>query len=73
MKLMDGCAEAAARKDWNVFSAKGQPQWRRKVRIVAFSSEVESWSFDPDGALAPMEGMGDVESWEGKVHDAASC
>ena len=26
-----------------------------------------------DGALAPMDGMGDVESWEGNIHDAASC
>ena len=37
-KLMDGWAEAAVRKDRNVFSAKGQPQWRRKVRILGFSS-----------------------------------
>ena len=70
---MDGLAEAAARKDRNVFSAKGQPQWRRKVRIVAFSSEVGSRSLNTDGVLAPIEGMGDVESWEGKAHDAASC
>ena len=40
---------------------------------MAFSSEAGSWSFDTDGALAPMEGMGDVERWEGKAHDAASC
>ena len=70
---MDGWAEAAARRDRNVFSAKGHPQWRKKVRIVGFSSELGSWSFDVDGALAPMEGMGDAESWEGNIHDAASC
>ena len=70
---MDGWAEAAARRDRKVFSAKGHPQWRRKVRIVGFSSELGSWSFGVDGALAPIEGLGDVESWEGKTHDAASC
>lgn len=26
-----------------------------------------------DGALAPMEGMGDLGRWEGNIHDAASC
>lgn len=65
--------EAAARKDRNVFSAKGHPQWRRKVRIVGFSSEVGSCSFDIEGALAPTDGTGDVESLEGNIHDAASC
>lgn len=33
---MDGWVEAVKRKDRKVFSAKGQPQWRRKVRIVGF-------------------------------------
>lgn len=70
---MDGWAEAAVRKDRNVFSAKGQPQWRRKVRIVGFLSGWGSWSFDVEGALAPMDGMGHVESWEGNIHEAASC
>lgn len=36
-------------------------------------SGFESWSFDVDGALAPMDGIGEVESWEGNIHDAASC
>lgn len=35
-KSMDGWVEAAARKERKVFLAKGQPQWRRKVRKVGF-------------------------------------
>ena len=70
---MDGLAKATARRDLKVFSAKGHPQWRRKVRMVGFSSVLENWSSDVDGALAPMEGMGEVERWEGNIHDAASC
>ena len=72
---MEGWAEAAARRDWNVFSAKGQPQWRRKVIIIGFSWGLGSCSFDVDvdDGLVPMDGTGDVESWEGKIHDAASC
>ena len=41
--------------------------------MVGFSSVLEKGSFDVDGALAPMEGMGDVERREGNIHDAASC
>lgn len=26
-----------------------------------------------NGALAPMDGTGDLKSWEGKKDDAASC
>lgn len=70
---MDGWAEAAARKDRKVFSAKGHPQWRRKVIIVGFTLGLGSGSFDVDGALTAMDGMGDVESRDGKIHDAASC
>lgn len=73
MKLVDGWADAAARKDRKVFSAKGHPQWRKKVRIVGLLSGLGSWSFDVDGALAPMDGVGEVERWEGNIHDAASC
>ena len=73
MKLMEGWAKAAARNVRNFFSAKGHPQWRRNVRIVGFLSEVGSCSFDIEGAVAPMEGTGDVGSREGAIHDAASC
>ena len=72
-KLRDGWAEAAARKAKKVFSANGQPQWRKKVRMVGFSSDEGRWSFDVGGALAPMAGTGAMESWEGNIHDAASC
>ena len=59
---MVGWAEASETKERKVFSAKGHPQWRRKVRIVGFPLGFGSWSSDVDGALAEMGGMGDVES-----------
>ena len=73
MKWMEGWTEAVARKDRKVFSAKGQPQWRRKVSIVGFPSGSGRWSCEVDGTLAPMDGMGEEESWEGNVQDASSC
>ena len=73
MKLMEGWTEAVARKDRKVFSAKGQPQWRRKVSIVGFPSSWGRWSCEVDGTLAPIDGMGEGGSWEGKVQEAISC
>ncbi len=61
-KLTDGWAEAAVRNDRKVFSANGQPQWRRKVRMVGFLSELGSWRVGVDGALVPIEGVGEMES-----------
>ena len=55
-----------------VFSAKGQPQWRRKVSIVGLP---EGWGNvrDVEGAGEPREGGDDVGSLVGLSQEASSC
>jgi len=60
MKVTSGCC--CARRERNVFSAKGQPQWRRKVRIVDLWFELGGMSLPGmDGAEEPI-----LERWGGR-------
>jgi len=52
--------EARARSERKVFSAKGQPQWRRKVMTVGFLFEAGRASFVHEGALLLSFGAGDI-------------
>ena len=54
------CARAASRRFRNVFSANGQPQWRRKTTIV---DPVPSLTFVVCGALEPMAGGAVCGAW----------
>lgn len=57
MKAISGCSCAVLRRERNVFSAKGQPQWRRKVKIVGLLSELGISSLPGiDGAGKPILG-----------------
>jgi hypothetical protein len=72
MQEMLGLEEAMERREMNVFSAKGQPQWRRKVMSVGLLSVAGRDSFGDEGALEPMVGTGEVEREVGKAQDESS-
>lgn len=69
MKVMSGCEDAWDRRFRNAFSAKGQPQWRRKV--ITRGPLVGTVGID--GAWEPMEGGEEVGTGEGASHDLSSC
>lgn len=54
-KLISLCERAASRRFRKVFSANGQPQWRRKTMIVGVAS---SLILDVGGAFEPIAGGG---------------
>lgn len=65
-------AFATSRKSRNVFSAKGQPQWRRNVITVGLSLE-DGCSLLVCGALEPTAGDEVAVSWVGAHHEDNSC
>lgn len=54
-KSMSLCCFATSRRLRKVFSANGQPQWRRKTRMVGLGP---SWILGVWGAFEPMVGAG---------------
>lgn len=73
MKVVEGWAKAVDLKRIKVFSAKGPPQWRRKVSTVDFP--LRSWeaSLGVDGALEATRGAKETDTGEGESQDASSC
>lgn len=69
MQEMLGLEEVMERREMNVFSAKGQPQWRRKVTRVGLPLVGGRDRCGVEGALEPMVGTGEVER-EGEVGKA---
>lgn len=62
-----------ARRERKVFSAKGHPQWRRKVITRSFPLASGMGSSGVEGALSPVEGGDAVEMEGGDSHDLSSC
>ena len=73
MKVMLGWEDAWARRDRNVFSAKGHPQWRRKVIRRPLPLALEIGSRGVEGASSPLEGGSAVETADGESQDFSSC
>ena len=71
MKAMSRCEDAWDRRLRNVFSAKGQPQWRRKW--ITRGLPLVIGRLEIDGAWEPMEGGEEVGTVEGVSHDLSSC
>ena len=76
-KVILGWEDAWARRDRKVFSAKGHPQWRRKVMTrplpLALALALGMGSREVEGALSPLEGGNVVETGDGESQDFSSC
>lgn len=72
MNEISGCFEAVLRRLRKVFSAKGQPQWRRKVMIVGLREDGRRGSLVVEGVWLPIEGGGEVGRGLGEVQDECS-
>ena len=72
MQIILGWEDAKERRDTKVFSAKGQPQWRRKATRVGLPGAGGMLSWGVEGAREPITGRGALESEGGKAHEESS-
>ena len=72
MQIMLGWEEAIERRARNVFSAKGQPQWRRKAMMVGFPGAGGLLSWAVVGAREPIVGRGALDREGGKAQEESS-
>ncbi len=73
MKDIWGYCWAVERRERRVFSAKGQPQWRRNVTTVGLPSERGKASCSGmDGAGEGIEGGWEMAMKIGEVHEEIS-
>ena len=72
MQVILGWEEAKERSDTKVFSAKGQPQCRRKAINVGLPGAVGMLSWGVEGALEPIPGRGALGREGGKAHEESS-
>ena len=72
MQVMLGWEAAIERRKRKVFSAKGQPQWRRKAMRVGLLGAGGMLSWDVEGAWEPIVGRGALESEGGKAQEESS-
>ena len=75
MKVISGWEDAWARRDREVFSAKGHPQWRRKVitRPLPLALALGMGSRGVEGALSPLEGGDAIKTGDSESQDLSSC
>ena len=72
MQVMLGWEEAIERRARKVFSAKGQPQWRRKATRVGLLGAGGMLSWGVEGAWEPIVGRGALEREGGKAQEESS-
>ena len=72
MQVTLGWEDAIERRETKVFSAKGQPQWRRKAMRVGLLGAGGMLSWGVEGAWEPIVGRGALEREGGKAQEESS-